>query len=143
MRMSNWKIPFILILGLSLPIIGFTQKSKSSKIKEGMISPYEVLKWEDEIGLTPLQRDSLRQNIQSSEKKFDRWNRELEIEMDKMAELLRRDNISERVVLRQMDSILSIEKKIKKEQLLLLLRTKKSLSRRQKQEIKIKIKIRK
>ena|GEM_PF-6487848 len=108
-----------------------------------MISPYEVLKWEDEIGLTPLQRDSLRQNIQSSEKKFDRWNRELEIEMDKMAELLRRDNISERVVLRQMDSILSIEKKIKKEQLLLLLRTKKSLSRRQKQEIKIKIKIRK
>lgn len=142
MPMSNWKVPFILILGLSLPLIGFTQQSKSGKVKEGMISPYEVLKWEDEIGLTPLQRDSLRQNIRSSEKKFDRWNRELEIEMDKMAELLKSDNVSERVVLRQMDSILSIEKKIKKEQLILLLRTKKSLSSRQKQEIKIKIKIR-
>lgn len=143
MRMPHWKIPFILFLGLSLPLIGFTQQSKSSKLKESMISPYEVLKWEDEIGLTPLQRDSLRKNIQSSEKKFDRWNRELEIEMDKMAELLKSDNVSERVVLRQMDSILSIEKKIKKEQLILLFRTKKSLSRRQKQEIKIKIKIRK
>ncbi len=108
-----------------------------------MISPYEVLKWEDEIGLSPLQKDSLRQNIKSAELKFDRWNRELEIEMDKMAELLKRDNVSERVVLRQMDSILSIEKKIKKEQLILLFRTKKSLSKRQKQEIKVKIKIRK
>lgn len=108
-----------------------------------MISPYEVLKWEDEIGLSPLQRDSLRKNIKSSELKFDRWNQELEIEMDKMAELLKRDNVSERVILRQMDSILSIEKKIKKEQLILLLRTKKSLNQRQKQEIKVKIRIRK
>lgn len=140
--MSNWKIPFILILGLALPLIAFSQKSNSKDLKKGMISPYEVLKWEDEIGLSPLQRDSLRKNIKSSELKFDRWNQELEIEMDKMAELLKRDNVSERVILRQMDSILSIEKKIKKEQLILLLRTKKSLSNRQKQEIKVKIRIR-
>ncbi|NET31490.1 MAG: hypothetical protein F6K19_05740 [Cyanothece sp. SIO1E1] len=140
--MSTWKIPFILILGLALPLISFAQKSNSKDVKKGLISPYEVLKWEDEIGLSPLQRDSLRKNIKSSELKFDRWNQELEIEMDKMAELLKRDNVSERVILRQMDSILSIEKKIKKEQLILLLRTKKSLSKRQKQEIKIKIKIR-
>ncbi|MBX2876985.1 MAG: hypothetical protein KTR30_33005 [Saprospiraceae bacterium] len=141
--MSNWKLPFILILGLAIPTIACSQKSNSKDLKKGMISPYEVLKWEDEIGLSPLQKDSLRQNIKSAELKFDRWNRELEIEMDKMAELLKRDNVSERVVLRQMDSILSIEKKIKKEQLILLFRTKKSLSKRQKQEIKVKIKIRK
>lgn len=140
--MSNWKRLFFLLLGLSFTTMGYTQNARSSDLKKDLISPYEVLKWGDEIGLSPLQQDSLRQNIKSSEQKFDRWNRELAIEMDKMADLLKRDNVSERVVLRQMDAILAIEKKIKKEQLILLLRTKKSLSKRQKQQIKVKIKIR-
>ena len=140
--MSNWKTPFILILGLAFPLLAYAQKASSKDIKKGMLSPYEVLKWEDEIGLSPLQKDSLRLNIKSSELKFDRWNHELEIEMAKMAELLKRENISEIVILDQMDSILSIEEKIKKEQLILLFRTKKSLSKRQRQKIKVKIKIR-
>ena len=135
-----WKLLIVFSILFTTSQISFGQ-SKSSDLRQGLVSPYDVLKLEDEIGLSKSQRDSLRSSIRASESKFNSWNKQLEAAMNKMVELLSQETVSEKAVMRQMDEILDIEKKIKKEQLRLLVKTKNTLRITQIEKIKVEIKV--
>ena len=135
-----WKLLIVFSILFTTSQLSFGQ-SKSSDLKQGLVSPYDVLKLEDEIGLSKSQRDSLRSSIRASESKFNSWNKQLEVAMKKMVELLSNETVSEKAVMRQMDEILDIEKKIKKEQLRLLVKTKNTLRITQIEKIKVEIKV--
>ena len=135
-----WKLLIVFSILFTASQLSFGQ-SKSSDLKQGLVSPYDVLKLEDEIGLSKSQRDSLRSSIRASESKFNSWNKQLEVAMKKMVELLSNETVSEKAVMRQMDEILDIEKKIKKEQLRLLVKTKNTLRITQIEKIKVEIKV--
>lgn len=97
--------------------------------------PQQVLDAGDEIGLQPEQRQAVEALMEESAASFPERRYQLGNEMTKIAGLAVDQPIDEAAILEQLERVLELERQIKREQLLLLVRVKNLLTPEQQAQL--------
>lgn len=133
----------IFALLLCLAQFGWTQPPHPSRnrphqphLKQGFFPPEMVMRNQQKIGLTSSQQQYISQEMQQTQAEFTKLQWELHKEMEKMHALTQKNSINEKNTLHQLEKILAIERKIKKQQLTLMIRIKNKLTGKQQEMLK-------
>jgi len=120
----------ILALAFSLCCAAFGETSPGGEdpFARYLFPPDLVMGHAQEIGLTDVQRDGVRNEVRKAQAKFVDLQFDLQGEGEKMGRLLQEKTVDEAKVLAQVDRILALEKEIKKTQVGLLVRIKNLLT---------------
>jgi Spy/CpxP family protein refolding chaperone len=96
-----------------------------------LFPPEKVLGHAQELGLDEAQRKGIRAELQKAQPKFLDLQLDLQVEVEKMTQLLQEKPVDEAKVLAQLDRVLALEKETKKTQISLLVRIKNLLTNAQ------------
>jgi Spy/CpxP family protein refolding chaperone len=124
---------FFIVLSMSLWSVNLSaqQKPPGDPIGKSFFPPEIIMQNQEAINLTEAQRNSINKEIQSAQSEFMNLQWDLAKESEKLTSLIENEKPSEKDVLEQLEKILSIENKIKKRQIALLIRIKNLLSHEQ------------
>jgi len=111
------------------------QNPPDDPMGEALFPPDLVMQNQDAIALTELQRNSISKEMQSAQSEFMSLQWDLAKESEKLKSLIEKEKPTEASVLEQLDRMLSIENKIKKRQITLLIRIKNLLSHEQQEKL--------
>jgi Spy/CpxP family protein refolding chaperone len=111
------------------------QNPPDDPMGKALFPPDLVMQNQDAIGLTELQRNSISKEMQSAQSEFMSLQWDLAKESEKLKSLIEKEKPTEASVLEQLDRMLSIENKIKKRQITLLIRIKNLLSHEQQEKL--------
>ncbi len=131
-----WIVFFLLGSATAL----WSQKAEQNELKDQFQLVELAIKNYKELGLTRQQRETLLKALEKAESNFTRWRLDLDLENRNLTFLLKTDLPEEAAVLSQLDKVLEIEKKIKKERMKLLILIKNMLSPKQEEKAQIIIK---
>jgi len=95
-----------------------------------------ALEYAQEIGLTPVQRKQIEDELKTARMKFRTLDEKLRAETGAMFELLARPGVTESEALDQLDRILSLEKQIKQANLLCSLHVRAQLRPEQREKLR-------
>ena len=109
----------------------FAQHAQDDPIARNLFPPELVMNHQNEIGLREDQKASIRNEIQKAQLKFVDMQFRLQDESEKMVLLLRQRPIDESKVLSQAETVMNLEREIRKVQLSLLIRIKNTLTEEQ------------
>ena len=115
---------FLLFTGPS----ALAQQKPDDPIGESLIPPDLVLRHQQEIGLTPEQKEFLKAEIVKAQARFTELQLQLADEAETMISLVKQDRVDEQQTLAQLDKILNLEREIKRAQFLLVIRIKNRLT---------------
>lgn len=121
------------------PGYGQGQGPGPDPIGKAFFPPEMVMQNQQAINLTEAQRNNISKEMQNAQAEFMNMQWQLESESEKFKSLIQKENPAETQVLAQLDQMLTIENKIKKRQITLLIKIKNILSHDQ-QEILEKLK---
>lgn len=107
----------------------------ADQIGKAFFPPELVMQNQQAIALTEAQRNSISKEMQNAQSEFMNLQWELEKESEMFKTLIQKEKPSEADVLGQLDRMLSIENKIKKRQIGLLIRIKNLLSHEQQETL--------
>ena len=97
-------------------------------IGENLFPPELVMQYQQAIGLSEEQRDSIKAEIQKAQARFTDLQWQLQSEVETMASLLKAPRADEQQTLAQLDKILGLERELKRAQFTLVVRIKNILS---------------
>jgi Spy/CpxP family protein refolding chaperone len=120
-----------LLVALLWAATAFAQQAQDDPIARNLFPPELVMNHQNEIGLREDQKASIRNEIQKAQLKFVDMQFRLQDESEKMVLLLRQRPIDELKVLSQAETVMNLEREIKKVQLSLLIRIKNTLTEEQ------------
>jgi Spy/CpxP family protein refolding chaperone len=128
---------FLIVLStwLSAASLFAQQNPSNDPMGKAFFPPDLVMQKQDAIGLTEAQRNSINKELQSAQSEFMNLQWDLARESEKLKLLIENEKPSETDVLAQLDKILAIENKIKKRQLILLVRIKNQLTHEQQEKL--------
>jgi Spy/CpxP family protein refolding chaperone len=128
---------FLIVLStwLSAASLFAQQNPSNDPMGKAFFPPELVMQNQDGIGLTEVQRKSINKELQSAQSEFMNLQWDLSKESEKLKSLIEKEKPSEKEVLEQLDKILAIENKIKKRQLILLVRIKNQLTHEQQEKL--------
>ncbi len=115
------------------------QSPSPDLLGESLFPPELVMNYQSEIGLTDEQRDSIMEEMQKAQPRFEELHQQLQRELEKMADFLKKERIEEPAALTQFDKVLNLEREIKRAHLALVIGLKNKLTSKQQaklQEIK-------
>jgi hypothetical protein len=101
----------LLMLGYTY---GQTRPHHLDPMKRALLEPVMALHHAEEIGLSAAQRAFIENQVREASTQFKIREEKLAVETQKMAEMLERGTASEKEALDQMDRVLSIEREIKR-----------------------------
>jgi Spy/CpxP family protein refolding chaperone len=90
----------------------------------------------EEIGLTDEQHAAIRQELRKASTRFNELQFQMEDEMETMQKLTKASTLDEQKVLAELDKILSIEREIKRTQLMVAVRIKNKLTEEQQTKLR-------
>jgi Spy/CpxP family protein refolding chaperone len=123
----------IIFVLLSLITLGTAQAQQPAPdfIAENLFSPEAVMQNQQAIGLTQEQKDSLKAELRRAQTQFTELQWQLQDEVEKLATLVKQQQIDEAQALAQLDKVLTAEREIKRAQIALLVRIKNRLTAEQ------------
>ena len=104
---------------------------------EHFFSPELVMKHQRKIDLTPEQRETIKTAAQTAQATFTDVQWQLSDEMETMKELVKENEVDEQRVLDQLETILNLEREIKRTHLTLMVHIKNTLTPKQQVSLKI------
>jgi len=121
---------FALLLAAVLPAAAAAQAPPpgDDPIARHLVPPELVMRHSQAIVLTPEQREAIKKAVQEAQSGFIDPQWQMQTEAGRMVELLQQRPLDEGAILRQLDRILDLERRIKKLQFSLLVRIKNTLS---------------
>jgi Spy/CpxP family protein refolding chaperone len=128
-----------LVLGVWLSYANLSAQSQTADDPMGktFFSPELIMQNQEAIGLSESQKNSINKEIQAAQSEFMNWQWELSKEAEKFKSLIEKEKPSEKDVLEQLAQVLSIENKIKKRQITLLIRIKNLLTKEQRDKLQV------
>ena len=104
------------------------QPPQPDPIGENLFPPELVMQYQQAIGLSEEQRESIKAEIQKAQARFTDLQWQLQSEVETMASLLKAPRADEQQTLAQLDKILGLERELKRAQFTLVVRIKNILS---------------
>lgn len=101
-----------------------------------LFSPELIMRNQRAIGLESVQRDAIRAEIQKAQQKFTELQWEMQDAAEVMISLVSQDRVDEQQTLEQLDKVLSIERKVKRAQIQLMVRLKNQLTPEQQKQLR-------
>lgn len=99
-----------------------TRAPLDQALEESLFPPTMILENQAKIGLSPVQRDSIRAAVRKFEMSTLENQWKLQDENDRFAEILKRPTPSEGTILDQLDRVLGAERELKRAQMAMLVR---------------------
>ena len=97
-------------------------------IGDNFFPPELVMQHQQAIALTEDQKAAFKSEIRSSQTRFTELQWQLQDEMEKMAALVKGEQVDEQQTLAQLDKVLNVEREIKRTQIALIIRIKNRLT---------------
>jgi Spy/CpxP family protein refolding chaperone len=104
-------------------------------IARNLFAPEQIMGHAEEIGLTPEQRNAIRDEIRGAQKQFTDLQWQLEDAVDAMGTLLKPSAVDEKAALAQLEKVLDLERSIKRAQMGLMIRIKNKLTPNQQSQL--------
>jgi Spy/CpxP family protein refolding chaperone len=121
----------IFICGANL----LAQQGSDDPVARAFFAPELVMQNQQAINLTENQRNTITKELQNAQSEFTGWQWDLQKEMEKFKVLIEKENPNEGDIVEQLERMLSLENKIKKRQITLLVRIKNVLNREQQEKL--------
>jgi Spy/CpxP family protein refolding chaperone len=112
------------------------QNKTDDPIGHDFFSPDLVMQNQKAINLTETQRNTISKEMQNAQTEFMALQWDLQKETEKFKSLVEKETLTETQVLDQMERLLTIENKIKKRQISLMVRIKNLLSHEQQEKLR-------
>jgi|SRR5215213_11136461 len=122
----NLYVPCVFLL-LSCSFVQ-AQQLPNDPIGETLFPPELVMQHQQAIGLSEDQKNFLKTEIRKAQVRFTDLQWQLQDEAERLASLLRQDQVDEQQTLAQLDKLLSLEREIKRAQFTLLIQIKNKLT---------------
>lgn len=113
----------------------FAQQGSDDPVARAFFAPELVMQNQQAVNLTENQRNTITKELQNAQSEFTGLQWDLQKEMEKFKVLIEKENLNEGDVVDQLERMLSIENKIKKRQITLLVRIKNALNREQQEKL--------
>ena len=117
-----------LLLCVSLSV---TAQQPQDPIGENIFPPELIMQNQQALGLTEDQKTYLKSELRKAQQSFTDLQWQLQDEVEKMASLLKQDQVDEQQAIAQLDKVLNIEREIKRAQFGLTIRIKNKLTAEQ------------
>jgi hypothetical protein len=104
------------------------QRGQRSLFQRFLFPPELVMKNQEELQLTEEQRTSIMREVQEIQSEFTALQWDLEKEMEGLTTLLKQITLDEESILQQLETVLELERQVKRNQLLLAVRIRNSLN---------------
>jgi len=104
------------------------QNTSNDPMAKAFFPPDLVMHNQDAINLTEAQRNNISKEMQDAQSEFVAFQWDLSKETEKLKSLVEKEKPSEREVVEQLEKVFAVENKIKKRQIILLIRIKNLLS---------------
>lgn len=111
------------------------QGNADDPVAKAFFSPELVMQHQQTINLTDTQRNNITKELQNAQSEFMTLQWDIQKEMEKFKVLIGKDIVKEEDVTEQLSRLLTIENKIKKRQITLLIRIKNILDREQQEKL--------
>ncbi len=112
-----------------------TLAQDSDPLKKHFFPPELVMQYQRDLGLTADQKNVIKFAIQEAQTTFTDANWEIQDAMHAMADLVSGERVDEGEVLDQLETILDLERQIKRAQLMLMVRIKNTLTAEQQEKL--------
>jgi Spy/CpxP family protein refolding chaperone len=130
------KTMMIMFCTLAYSTILFAQQNQQADpMAKALFPPELVMQNQEAINLTETQRNSISKEMQEAQSEFMSVQWGLSKETGKIKSLLEKEKPSEQDVLDQFEKIVALENKIKRKQIILLIRIKNLLSHEQQEKL--------
>lgn len=143
MKKTIWT--FVMALGLSTQLL-FAQHPPPGRHPQGrppqglmmndFFPPDLVMRYQQKIGLNASQQKYISTEMQKAQASFTQLQWSLHKEMEKLNQITNQANVKEATAIAQLDKILNLERQIKKQQLILMIRIKNKLTPQQKNTLR-------
>lgn len=121
----------LLLLVVNCSVLAQQPDPKDDPIGRSLHPPEMVMKHQMQIGLAEAQRTAIRNELQKAQSKFIDLQFQIQAESEKLGLLLQSRPVDEARVLAQADTVMNLEREIKKTHLSLLVRIHNVLSEEQ------------
>lgn len=105
-------------------------------LKKHFFPPELVMQHQRDLGLTANQKNTIKKAVQEAQTTFTDANWEIQDAMHAMADLVSGERVDEGEVLNQLETILGLERQIKRAQLTLMVRLKNTLTAEQQEKLR-------
>src|SRR5262245_14073228 len=131
---SKLLLPTLLLLFNPAPL--GAQQPPSDPLGENLFPPELVMRHQQALGLSEEQKTFLETELRQAQERFNELQRQVQDEVEKMAERVKQDRVNESQTLAQLDKILNLEREIKRTQVALLIKIKNSLTPEQQTKLR-------
>ena len=142
------QIPFLFVsLLFVLPLAGQQSQSltlsgrlagiqKSNSIESKLFKAESVMKHQRALELTETQKDKILSAYQNAQSEFTKWQWELQAANEELNEMVSEEQIDEAKTLKKLETMLDLERNIKRTQLGLMIRIKNQLTTAQQEKLR-------
>jgi len=136
-RLSCHDLKPLIALCVAFLLILLCEKNRAADpIAEAFITPEQIMKFHEQIGLTESQGEKLKVAFEETQQRIQGLQGTMQEESKKLAELANAGNVDEKAVSAQADKILDIEREMKHAQISLLVLIKNTLTPEQQREVR-------
>ena len=126
----------LLIICMAATVHSAAQENPAKDPLQALLFPPElVMRYQNDIQLRKEQKEQIIEAVEEAQKKFNRFQWDLQAEMASLQKLLSAPAVNEAKVLEQLDKVLDQERVIKKTQITLMVRIKNTLSDEQQNKL--------
>jgi len=112
------------------------QQEAADPVEKHLFAPELLVRYQGRLGLDDEQREGIKEEIRKAETQFSGWEWDLRSEMDALGAILAGERVDEKQALTKLESILELEKKIKRTHLSLVIRIKNRLTAKQQAQLR-------
>ncbi len=115
----------LLLILFSASLIAHAQ---DDPLEDHFVPPELLMKHQSELGITPAQREEIKEQVRNAQIKFTELQWDIQAEMEVLSNLLEDRNVSEGPVIEQLNKVLEVEADIKRTQVSMLIALRKVLT---------------
>ena len=102
--------------------------AQDDPLADHFVPPELIMKHQSELGITPAQREEIKQQVRNAQVKFTELQWDIQAEIEGLTKLLEDRNVGEGPVIEQLDRVLAVEADIKRTQVSMLIALRKVLT---------------
>ncbi|MBS1788498.1 MAG: periplasmic heavy metal sensor [Acidobacteria bacterium] len=121
------KLKALLVIGLMV-LAATIARAQGPDLAENLFAPELIMQYQQAIGLTEEQKNYFKTEARKTQTQLTELQWKLEDAVEKFATLLKADRIDEQATTAQLESVLNLEREVKRTQLAFLIRLKNILS---------------
>ena len=121
-----------LIFGIA---VSAQDPQQQDPMREHFFPPELVMRHQQDIQLTPAQRETMMLAMEDAQKQFNRHQWNLQTEMQALQGLLSQNTVDEKKALEQLEKVLDLERQVKRTQISLMIKIKNDLTDAQKEKL--------